>query len=83
MSKTCHLHLALGESEPCTETCPFWEHDGGCVFEEVRLHVDGNPALARDLLDLRTRLEQVRDEGDKAHVRHLFFHRLNEEQAAE
>jgi hypothetical protein len=62
----CALHLATGREEECPgRDCAFWE-DGGavvepaCIFERVRLELDGRPAVAQWLLAIRNELESAR-----------------------
>jgi hypothetical protein len=72
----CTLELvAEGHAERCPGTdCSFWED--GCALARVEHELDGRPALAAVLLDLRRRL----DEGEAielAEARSLFARRLS------
>ena len=72
----CTLELVVeGHGERCPGTaCSFW--DGGCVLARVEDQLDGRPALAAVLLDLRRRL----DDGEAIELkeaRSLFARRLS------
>lgn len=63
----CRLAAALGREEPCPETrCAFWEPFGarattsGCGLHPIAPYLKMQPELARQLLELRARLEDVR-----------------------
>jgi hypothetical protein len=79
----CTLQYAVGRVEPCPGArCPFWaiEGEGGaCVLAPVVREVDGRPALAQHLLELRREL----DDAKAGSGRPLFSRLLNEEQEAE
>jgi hypothetical protein len=56
---TCPLHEALGREEECPgEGCALWTDH--CGIEKLRLELRERPQLAAHLLELRTRLEQLR-----------------------
>jgi hypothetical protein len=57
----CTIELiAEGHANRCPgEDCAFWEQ--GCLLARVQADVDGNPEVARLLLDLRRELEAGRD----------------------
>jgi hypothetical protein len=76
----CTLQAVIGWAEPCSgRACAFWDAKAdGCLFEDVGHELEGRPALARHLLDLRSALERG-DETERAR----FFHRLNEELEAD
>ena len=64
---TCRLEAALGRHELCPEAlCAFWEPaDGaatgsGCGLDRIAPYLKTQPELARHLLRLRARLEDVR-----------------------
>jgi hypothetical protein len=63
----CRLAAALGRDEPCAETrCAFWEPFGahattsGCGLRPIAPYLRMQPELARQLLELRARLDAVR-----------------------
>lgn len=61
MSGACILHAALGREEECPgEACALWE--GGCTIEDLKVDLRGREDLARHLLELRKRLERIREE---------------------
>jgi hypothetical protein len=64
---TCALAAAVGRSERCPGAlCAYWEsveagaRTNGCQFGPSAPYLKMQPALARQLLDLRARLEDVR-----------------------
>jgi hypothetical protein len=82
----CKLRLAEGVVEACTgERCPFWDGDVavGCVIHPIAGHLRDEPALAKHLLGLRIQLQVAQEHGETGQTRRLFYHLLNEEQAAE
>ena len=87
----CSLQFAVGRVEACPgEPCPFWEPggaivDAGCAVERLGLaaELDDRPDLAEYLLELRARLEQVRDSSEEREVRSRFYRLLNESEEAE
>ena len=59
MSSPCVLHATLGHLVPCSEHgCALW--DDGCAVKALKPDLHGREDLARHLLDLRERLEQLR-----------------------
>jgi hypothetical protein len=89
--KLCSLQIAVGHVEACPgEPCPFWEGGGavvdpGCAVERLGLtaELDSRPDLAAYLLELRARLERVRDSTEEREVRSRFYRLLNESEEAE
>jgi len=64
---TCLLAAAVGRSERCPGTlCAYWDavEDGartnGCQFGRSAPYLKMQPAFARQLLELRARLEDLR-----------------------
>jgi hypothetical protein len=58
MSSPCVLHATLGQLVACPEDgCALWED--GCAVKALKPDLHGQ-GLARYLLDLRERLEQLR-----------------------
>ena len=64
---TCRLAAAVGGHERCPETlCAYWEQvEGdatgtGCGLHRIAPYLPTHPELARHLLELRARLEDVR-----------------------
>ena len=80
MAHGCKLYEALGRAEQCTGRCPFWEPGGAvlpgrCAFE--RVDFGGRQNVARELLEIRQRLE--REEGpEQGELWRRFHHVLNE-----
>ena len=65
---TCRLASVLGRAESCPETlCAYWESaegrttTNGCALHEITPFLRTQPALARELLELRARIEDVRE----------------------
>jgi hypothetical protein len=84
--RECTLRLAEGMVEACTgERCPFWDGDAavGCVIHPIAGHVRDNSELAKHLLGLRIQLQVAQERWEAEQTRRLFYHLLNEEQAAE
>lgn len=81
--KLCSLRQAVGEEERCPGgSCPFWEQGGavlepGCAIERLDVPIGRRPDLARHLLDLRLRLEEIRDERARADAHRRFSELLN------
>jgi hypothetical protein len=74
-SENCTLRAAAGRGEESCprETCAFWEPggavvDGGCGVERLALDVR-RADVASFLLDLRERLELIRDSDKKGALR--------------
>jgi hypothetical protein len=72
--RLCRIKLTLGDVEPCPEgACPFWEGGGALIDEDCGLERRGidldRPDLAAYLVELRARLEQARDESERAEAR--------------
>ena len=66
--------MNVGVAEPCARSkCAFW--DSGCSVEEVGLHAFGND-VSGYLLELRARLEAVRDAAGPEASRADFARRL-------
>lgn len=74
--KRCKLHLAAdGSEQACAhEACAFWEQggavvSGGCLIERLGVELD-HRNLGPYLLEVRERVEQVRDraEAEQAHL---------------
>lgn len=82
----CTLQYAVGRTEICPgERCPFWEEEVEvrCVVAPIERQLIEQPALAQHLLELRADLDRARHGRAKDESRRLFYHLLNEEQAAE
>ena len=82
----CTLQYAVGRTERCPgERCPFWEEEVeiGCVVAPIERQLIDQPALAQHLLELRADLDRARYGSEEVESRRLFYHLLNEEQAAE
>ena len=84
MAAHCTLHHALGTIEVCPgAACPFWrdaDAEAGCVLASISPEIEGRPAFAQYLLDLRTTLEHAPAPHE---AWRRFYHLLNEEQASE
>jgi hypothetical protein len=80
--KVCSLRAAVGERELCPGAeCPFWEDGAGratasCTIERLQIPLEV-PALARHLLDVRLRLEDVRADAERQDARRRFAQLLN------
>jgi hypothetical protein len=79
---TCTLRLAArAGTEQCPrERCAFWEPggavaDAGCLIERLGLDVR-RPELAAYLLELRERLDEVRDRREAADLHRRLVHRI-------
>jgi hypothetical protein len=82
----CTLQYAVGRTEACPGArCPFWEEEVevGCVVRPIERQLIDQPALAQHLLELRADLDRARHGGEQEESRRLFYHLLNQEQAAE
>ena len=56
MNKNCDLSHAVGRVERCSgPSCALWS-DGQCTVASLRADLEGNPALAEVLLELRAEL---------------------------
>jgi hypothetical protein len=85
-AKQCTLRIAVGEREQCPgAACAFWDervaaHEQRCTIDRLRIPLEV-PALARHLLDLRLRLEDVRADpgGPEARRRYAELLNLNRE----
>ena len=64
MTTLCHLQFNIGAVEVCPEDrCAFWETDG-CALEQLGLQ-GADPEVSAYLLEVRSRLEAVRDAEDE------------------
>jgi hypothetical protein len=81
--KHCSLRDAVGEYELCPGAgCAFWEAGGavveaGCAIERLGVPVRRRSDLARHLLDLRLRLEEVLTDTERASSHRRFSELLN------
>jgi hypothetical protein len=81
--KQCSLREALGKQEPCPgATCLFWEESGavvelGCAIERLGVPVQERPDLARHLLDLRLRADELRTAAERCDAHRRFSELLN------
>jgi hypothetical protein len=80
--KQCSLRAAVGERERCPgAACAYWDvRVGGtepnCTIERLRIPIEVS-ALARHLLDLRLRLEDVRAETERREAPRRYAELLN------
>jgi len=66
--------MNLGVTEPCAKSrCAFW--DAGCSVEQLGLHAFGSD-VSSYLLELRARLESMRDAAGPQASRGEFARRL-------
>jgi hypothetical protein len=80
--KTCTLHLVTnGKTEMCPgERCALWESGGAvlagdCLIERLGIDLT-TPDLARYLLELRERLERLRNTAEAEAAHREFSRRL-------
>ena len=77
----CILGRTLGRIERCPgPSCPFWEEEVeiGCVLDPIAADLLSLPVLSRHLLELRDRLQRVRDRQRAAAPESRFHRLLNE-----
>lgn len=61
MTAACVLHQALGRQRDCPgEACALWED--GCTIAALKLDLRGREDLAAYLLEVRHRLERLRED---------------------
>ena len=81
--KQCSLREAVGERELCPgSACLFWEDGGavvepGCAIERLGVPVQERRDLARHLLDLRLRADEVRTAAERQDAHRRFSELLN------